>query len=337
MPTEAAGDDDTLAAPIEGAPPEPVRADPPDTWPHYELWTRVRKLLLNLPGYFQSDTVIAGVLATDLFSFNASLGSSIEEQVVESLNSLRDYWDPAKAYADYTFVRRPQRFPDVTLQRADPEGADGILMGIELKGWYVLAKEREPSFRFQATPAACAPADLIAIFPWALDRVVSGTPKLFAPYVESARYAAEYRNWHWEWKRRVRAKKGGDMPPRGIDLSTVSTPYPALKSDQISDKPQYDGGGNFGRIARTNLTKVYIEGDTTAPGLMRQPLLGIPLWAWQEFFAPFAETATEATLRAAIQAVATKVAAEHAPSAEEVTDLADSLLDVARRLTGTED
>ena len=30
-------------------------------------------------------------------------------------------------------------------------------MGIELKGWYVLAKEREPSFRQKVTPAACSP------------------------------------------------------------------------------------------------------------------------------------------------------------------------------------
>ena len=30
-------------------------------------------------------------------------------------------------------------------------------MGIELKGRYVLAKEREPSFRYKVTPAACSP------------------------------------------------------------------------------------------------------------------------------------------------------------------------------------
>lgn len=34
--------------------------------------------------------------------------------------------------------------------------SDGdILFGIELKGWYLLAKEREPSLRFQVTEAAC--------------------------------------------------------------------------------------------------------------------------------------------------------------------------------------
>ena len=40
-------------------------------------------------------------------------------------------------------------------------------MGIELKGWYVLAKEKEPSFRYKVTPAVCAPADLLVVVPWA--------------------------------------------------------------------------------------------------------------------------------------------------------------------------
>jgi len=71
-------------------------------------------------------------------------------------------------------------------------------MGIELKGWYLLAKEGEPSFRFQVTPRACAIQDLVVVVPWELINVISGKPQVFAPYVENARYAAEYRNYHWQ-------------------------------------------------------------------------------------------------------------------------------------------
>ena len=39
------------------------------------------------------------------------------------------------------------------------------LLGIELKGWYVLSKEGEPSGRYKVTPAACAPQDLLVIVP----------------------------------------------------------------------------------------------------------------------------------------------------------------------------
>jgi len=326
-----------LVAALPGAPPEPTRTEPDTAWKHHELWVRVRALLEALPSYFKSDLTISGVLATDLFSFNSSLGATIEEQVVGSLNRLRDAWDPKKDYANYAFVRRPQRFPDVTLQKADPTGEEGTLMGIELKGWYVLAKEREPSFRYQVTPAACAPADLIAIFPWALDNVVSGSPQIFVPYLENARFVAEYRNWHWKWKRASKAKKDGTMPQRGVTLSTITVPYPQLKSDEISDKAEYDGSGNFGRIARTKLTREYIEGIDGVGGLMRQTLAGIPLWGWQEFFKPFAETASEGALKVAIQHVAAKLAAQRAPGTQATAQMAADLLMLARTIAGVEE
>jgi hypothetical protein len=71
-----------------------------------------------------------------------------------------------------------------------------ILFGI--KSWYTLSKEGEPSFRYQITPAACADADLLVIVPWILSDVVSGSPKLFQPWIESARYVAEHHNFYWQ-------------------------------------------------------------------------------------------------------------------------------------------
>ena len=112
-------------------------------------------------------------------------------------------------------------------------------MGIELKGWYLLAKEAEPSLRFQVTPAACATQDLIVVVPWVLSNVISGSPILFEPFIESARFAAEYRNYHWQHVRQT-------AQDSSIEIAPHARPYPS-KSDPISDRAVADGGGNFGR------------------------------------------------------------------------------------------
>ena len=87
------------------------------------------------------------MLATDWFAFNSSLGATIEDQVTASLNDLRTVLDPDNQYSLYGFERQPQTFPDIVLCTSAPDIEPPILMVIELKGWYVLAKEREPSFR----------------------------------------------------------------------------------------------------------------------------------------------------------------------------------------------
>ena len=128
-----------------------------------------------LPGFFEFGTRIEGIDATDLFSLNSVLGTSIEVQVVHTLNRMRSIWGPDEDWAGYRFERQSQTFPDVRLVRRGA-GQHDIAMGIELKGWYLLSKEGVPSLRFQTTPAACAPFDLIAVVPWHLSNVLSGTP-----------------------------------------------------------------------------------------------------------------------------------------------------------------
>lgn len=175
-------------------PAPPVEQSPDERWEHYNLWNAVRGAIAALPSRFQSELVISGVLATDLFAFNSSLGATIEEQVIASLNRLRTVWDPDQRYALYSFERQPQTFPDVILRTSSPNVEPKVILGIELKGWYVLTKEREPSFRYKVTPAVCAPGDLLVVVPWALDKVVSGSPQVFTPFVIGARHAADYRN-----------------------------------------------------------------------------------------------------------------------------------------------
>ena len=273
-------------------PPEPV--GPPNEWEHIELFRAIRKAIYTLPSRFESDLTISGVLATDLFAFNSSLGATIEEQVVASLNKLRTLWDLNQGYALYSFERQPQTFPDVVLKASAPDVEPKVLMGIELKGWYVLAKEREPSFRYKVTPAVCAPADLLVVVPWALSNVISGSPRVFEPYVIGARYAAEYRNWYWQHA------KGGKSDNL-ITLSTADTYYPT-KSDMISDRPASDSGNNFGRFARSGAMDDYME------QLFEGRLAGLPLWAWQRFLSLFKESQSSEDLSRALDRMANEMA-----------------------------
>lgn len=263
-------------------PDAPLRTPPDARWEHRRLFERVREAVFAVPTNFRSDVVIRGVQVTDLFNLNALLGAAIEAGVVSTLNSLRPLWDGDDRYAMYSFVRQPQTFPDVRLQSsADPSD---ILLGIELKGWYLLAKEKEPSFRFLATPRACARADLFVVYPWHLGEVISGVPRLTEPYVELARYVAEYRNHHWE---HVMSHK---KSPRVI-TSSFPHPYPS-KTDEILDKAEEDAGRNFGRVARTGL----MDGFCEAAG--ESLLSGIPARYWRKFFKTFTETATADTIEA---------------------------------------
>jgi hypothetical protein len=257
----------------------------------------VKDAVAALPAYFRSETTISGINATDIFTLNAPLGATIEEQVVESLNQARDIWDQQGRYRMYHFVRQAQAFPDVLLRRFAETGDEpSILMGVELKGWYLLAKEGEPSFRFQVTPDACNPQDLIVVVPWALANVLSGTPKVFRPYIELARYAAEYRNYHWQSVREAKESAS-------IRLAQGVGPYPQ-KSDRICDKPVADSGRNFGRFARTGIMDAYLEEARSE--LVR----GIEAKHWLAFFKAFQDNAAVEAVEQALERIARSVAEE---------------------------
>ena len=108
-------------------------------------------------------------------------------------------------------------------------------MGIELKGWFVLAKEGEPSFRYTVAPSVCADADLLAVYPWALDEVISDTPKLMSPFVEEARFAAEHRNYYWQVLRGVQPAQAEIKP------AEHNQPYPA-KNQRFNEQATVDSG-----------------------------------------------------------------------------------------------
>jgi hypothetical protein len=270
----------------------PKRELPEGSWEHFALYKSVREAIATLPVYFRTETHISGILATDLHTLNTVLGATIEEQVVRTLNLIRTTWDPDGHYALYSFMRQPQTFPDVRLKKV---GSEETLLGLELKGWYLLAKEAEPSLRFQATAAACARADLIVVVPWVLGNVISGSPMLFEPFVESARFAAEFRNYHWQNVRKTEADTT-------IDAPAGARPYPS-KADQILDKPRSDGGGNFGRLARTGMMDAYMS------KLNDLPLCGIKTVFWRDFLKAFQESTTDAQAHAALERLRRRVVA----------------------------
>lgn len=248
-------------------PERPWPVDPVE-WEHYELWKRVRHALFAVPSHFTTPTTIEGLLATDIFTLNAPLAATIEESVVNTLNELRPVWDPDSRYQTYSFVRQSQTFPDVRLQSVD----NGMvpLMGIELKGWYLLSRERFPTYRFTVTREACNPWDLLAVVPWVLSNVLAGSPVLMRPFVQPARYCAEQRNHYWQNERDSKSDSG-ILIPEGVG------PYPN-KSDPISDKPYNDPGRNFGRLARYGIMTEYIG------AMLKEPVRGVPVSSWIKFF-----------------------------------------------------
>lgn len=245
-----------------------------------KLYDNVKKTLFALPEEFTSSLQIRDFRATDLFTLNSALGASIEDSVVTGLNRLREVWDPDGEYAVYKFERQAQAFPDVRLVTDVPDLPTPI-MGIELKGWFAVAKEGEPTFRYTVNEDVCAPQDLLVVYPWVLSDVVAGSPKLLTPFVAEAKFAAQLRNYHWQNFRTSRGRNAG------ITLATHRTPYPSQKTDPSSDRADGDGPGNFGRVARYGLLDGFV--DATHKHLAA----GIPIAAWLKFFKVFSDSARD--------------------------------------------
>ena len=130
----------------------PEHYELPDGDERTELRNGIVRALYALPMHFTSPINVEGIEVNDLFSINTLLGGTIEAQTVMLLNSLRSIWDPQGKWADKEFRRYPESFPDVRLVGSNKD--DSPLIGIELKGWYLLSKESEPSLRYKASADA---------------------------------------------------------------------------------------------------------------------------------------------------------------------------------------
>ena len=129
----------------DSVPEPPVRGLPNAGAVDQRLYHAVREAIASLPIYFRTETRISGIMATDLHTLNTVLGATIEEQVVRTLNMIRNVWDSDEQYALYSFVRQAQTFPDVLLRRADGD----ILLGIESRAGICLPKKRNRACDFR--------------------------------------------------------------------------------------------------------------------------------------------------------------------------------------------
>ena len=248
----------------------------------------VVRALRAVPMHFTSTINMEGLSAIDLFALNTLLGGAIEEQTVATLNETRAIWDPEGRWADYEFKRYAESFPDVRLER---NGGDAPVIGIELKGWYLLAKEEMPSFRFRASANAMTVWDLIAVFPWSLSNVISGTPILESNYIEQAKYVAYLRTYYWEHR---------SATAKPVDHADTH-PYPDAGSS-YSDTVHDDKGGNFGRIARVpGLMDDWIE------EAMKTNLAGIEARWWVRFLKLFDERGDEEAIRIRFERLAQSI------------------------------
>jgi hypothetical protein len=245
---------------------------------HEALYRALPDLLNRVPSDFESDVHIEGLDATDVFGLNEVLASTVENQVVESLNNLKPDMLDADQYQDYEFVRQSQTFPDVLLQNStDP--TEDPLMGIELKCWYLIAKEGDPSFRFKTTVEACAPQDVLVVYPWALDNIVTGSPEIFRPFVMPAKFASLFIDYYWQNLKNWR----DDDPDKSITHPTGVGHYPSAKTDFIQDKPAQDDGNNYGRFRSKPISKLPPLQEWVNRMKARE-LLGVPSESWRAFF-----------------------------------------------------
>ncbi len=264
----------------------------------------------SLPAECTIENNYSGILATDLFSLNTLLGSMIENKVVMFLNAHRQLWDDG-CWSEYHFIRSNESFPDVRLVRKGDN--HDIILGIELKSWFILSKEGEPSFRYRTASEACDPADLLCIIPWYLSDAVCGHPVLATPWVYSAKAAAEATKRYWIYERQTDKPK--TVKERGLEVPSGVRPYMENARDKTNYKPKDDGGNNFGRLARTGIMSEFVEETLLAD------ILGIPANNWRLFLKAHTDSNSLQDIQKKISSI-TKI-----PQSEEFQKLMKALRD----------
>ncbi len=264
----------------------------------------------TLPAECSIDNTYSGILATDLFSLNTLLGSMIENKVVTFLNAHRHLWDDG-SWREYHFIRSNESFPDVRLVKKGDSHI--VVLGIELKSWFILSKEGEPSFRYRTASEACDAADLLCIIPWYLSDAVCGHPVLVTPWVYSAKAASEATKRYWIYERQT--NKPETIKRRGLEIPDGVRPYMENARDKTNYKPVEDGGNNFGRLARTGIMSDFV--DET----LLTDILGIPANNWRLFLKAHTDSNSLQDIQKKITSI-TKI-----PQSEEFQKLMKALRD----------
>jgi len=90
----------------------------------------------------------------------------------------------------------------------------------------------------------------------------------------------------------------------------------------ISDRPESDGGGNFGRLARAGVMEDYIA------ELFEEKLAGIQLLAWQRFLSVFTENVSSNEIDKAIERTA-RNSASSVPDVKTASELVKKFREIA--------
>lgn len=269
----------------------------------------------SLPAECKIENTYSGILATDLFSLNTLLGSMIESKVVLYLNSHRQLWDDG-TWKDCHFIRSNESFPDVRLVKTT--NSKDIILGIELKSWFIMSKEGEPSFRYRTASEACDNGDLLCIVPWYLSDAVCGNPVLSSPWIYSAKAAAEASKRHWIYLRQT--DEPLSLLYRGLDTPHGIKPYMENARDKTNYKPKQDGGNNFGRLARTGIMDDFVKETLSTD------ILGIPADNWRLFLKAHTDAGSLSEIQKKINLI-TKI-----PNSEKFRNLINQLKDFVEEL-----
>ena len=288
---------------------------PPTDWKHLDLWKRVNEALYLLPSHFDFETELRGIAAADIPSANTLLGAGIEDHIPKALNKLKAVWDPKGEYPDYFFIRQPQVFPDVLLRSTKPDDANNekVLFAIEVKGWYVLSREGVPSARVHVNKNWCFDADMLVVYPWALDSAVAGKAQLFPPFVVGMKKAARLRNQYW-----IKRAEGNEELAAIVEPSGTPHFHPK-KGEAFNDVPKVDSG-NFGRIARTGVMDEFMERL-----FAEERIAGIPLGAWLDFLAAYEDEGDLQRVVRKVQDARRAASGVDTPAPKAMVALADAL------------
>ena len=288
-----------------------------------ELREGVIRALSAIPMHFMSPINIEGIEVNDLFSINTLLGGAIEAQTVMILNALREIWDPRGRWTDKEFKRYPESFPDVRLLGNSEDKTP--LIGIELKGWYLLSKEAEPSLRYKASADAVTEWDILCCVPWGLSNVLSGKPSVFEPYIEQAKFASDMRTYYWNHRK-------GNPDNRDCKIiHPATTPYPK-SGTQYVDSPAQDVGGNFGRIARVDGLMANWVQET-----MNTPMAGIEARYWVSFFKMFSEDKDRDKIERELKKIATSVRKTRGNTETNMNEFVEHLSAIAEIYIGKQE
>ncbi|MBQ6746743.1 MAG: hypothetical protein IJR07_06825 [Bacteroidaceae bacterium] len=197
-------------------------------------------------------------------------------------------------------------------------GRKDILLGIELKSWFILSKEGEPSFRYRTAAEACDYGDLLSIIPWYLSNAVCGHPVFATPWVYSAKAAAEATKRYWLYERAT--EKPLTLEQRGLEIPAGIKPYMVNARDKTNYKPVNDGGNNFGRLARTGVMSDFVKETLSTD------ILGIPADNWRLFLKAHTDSSALKEIQKKIGTIA------RIPQSEEFDRLMKALKDYVEEL-----